>query len=176
MLSAGASVIHNPESNMKLGAGIAPVRRMLERGLKVGIGTDGAASNNDLALFKEMDAAAKLQKLAAHNTSALTAYQTLRLATIDGARALGMEKEIGSLEAGKAADVIAIDLRHAHMRPLHDLMSQLVYAATGQEVTTVICDGKVVVENSRVLTLDLERTLADADRMRDLIQSTLAAG
>ncbi|MBS1982959.1 MAG: amidohydrolase [Bdellovibrionales bacterium] len=164
---SGAGVVHNPESNMKLGSGIAPVRAMLNAGLRVGIGTDGAASNNDLNLFKEMDTAAKLQKLAHADNTAMTAIQALRMATYEGARALHMEKIIGSLEVGKRADIVIIDTHVVNMQPLHDIPSQLVYATTGTEVETVLCDGKIIMEEWDVLTMSRKDIFTRVERYRE---------
>jgi 5-methylthioadenosine/S-adenosylhomocysteine deaminase len=147
-------IIHNPESNMKLGSGVAPVRQMLLEGCTVGIGTDGAASNNDLNLFKEMDTAAKLQKLIHADNTAMTAIQALRMATREGAKALGLGDITGTLEVGKRADIIVIDPANSNMQPLHDIPSQLVYATTGTEVETVICDGQILMEEWYLLTLN----------------------
>ncbi len=149
-----ASPVYNPESNMKLSAGAAPIRRYLDHGIKVAIGTDSAASNNDLNLFKEMDCGCKMQKLVNKSTTALTAPEALRMATLDGAHALGLADKVGSLEIGKLADFIAVDLRAPHMQPLHSIASQLVYAANGSEVQHVVCHGKILFEDRQYRTLD----------------------
>ncbi len=146
--------IYNPESNMKIGVGAANIPQMLQDGVLLGLGTDGCASNNNLSLFSEMDTGAKLQKLANLNSAAISAVTMLELATIRGAEALHMEKDIGSLEVGKCADMILVDLNRPHLQPLHDVSSALVYSANGSEVTTVICDGAVVVENGICLSLN----------------------
>lgn len=140
-------VIHNPESNLKLASGIAPVSDYLRSGIRLGLGTDGAASNNNLNMFQEMDTAAKLQKLKGCDPTAMTAVEALRLATHDGARAIGMEDRIGSIEVGKLADIIVIGYDTPNMQPLHDIPSQLVYAAHGNEVETVICHGQIRYQN-----------------------------
>ena len=147
------SVIYNPESNMKLGAGAAPIPKLLQAGVTVGLGTDGPASNNDLNLFKEMDIGAKLQKLMASNNMAMTAKMALEMATCNGAKALGLGDKTGSIEVGKCADLIVIDPNVAHMQPQHDVASLLVYAAKGSEVETVVCHGKVVVRNRQCTTI-----------------------
>jgi len=155
-------VSHNPESSMKLAAGLAPVPAMLERGICVGLGTDGCASNNDLDMFREMGTAARIHKVAEMNPTVMNASAVLRMATIEGARALGLDEQVGSLEAGKWADVIIVDMRKPHLVPLHSYFSQLVYAASGADVTTSIIHGKLVMEKRRLLTMDL------ADVMREV--------
>lgn len=159
--AAEVKVAHNPESNMKLASGIAPVPDLLAAGVCVGLGTDGCASNNDLDLLQEMDTAAKLHKVAALDPTVLPAEQVLKMATIDGARALGLEKVIGSLEPGKKADLIVIDCRKPHLTPLYHPASHLVYAARGSDVDTVIINGRLVMENREIRTLDLARVTAD---------------
>ena len=166
------AAIYNPESNMKLSSGVAPIPRLLGAGVVVGLGTDGAASNNDLSVFREMDTAAKLQKLTQHDNTAMTASQSLRMATIDGARALGIEDRVGSVETGKFADLILVDLVHPHMQPVHNVVSQLVYSASGLEVDTVICHGKILMESARIetiTTLDASKIYAEASALRDAI-------
>ncbi len=158
----GVKVVHNPESNMKLASGVAPVPDLLARGVPVGLGTDGCASNNNLDLFQEMDSAAKLHKVHRLDPTVMPAPAVLDLATLGGARVLGMEKEIGSLEVGKKADVIILDLNRPHLQPVYNLYSHLVYSASGSDVRDVIIDGKLVMENRRLLTLDEEEILAKA--------------
>jgi 5-methylthioadenosine/S-adenosylhomocysteine deaminase len=161
----GVKVSHNPESNMKLASGIAPVPELLAAGVCVGIGTDGAASNNNLDLFLEMDTAAKLHKVHRLDPTAVDAATVLRMATCEGARALGLQDRIGSLEAGKQADVIVLDTRRPHWTPLYHPASQLVYAARGSDVTTAIINGRVVLENGRILTFDVEKAMDDVNRI-----------
>ena len=146
-------VAHNPESNMKLASGVAPVPQMLKAGVKVGLGTDGAASNNNLDLLQEMRSAALLHKVFTEDATVLPAYQALEMATIGGARALGMEKEIGLLKPGYQADLILIDLEKPHFCPRHDLVAHLVYAALASDVDTVLVSGQIVVEQGQVVTL-----------------------
>ena len=153
-------VSHNPESNMKLASGTAPVPDMQAAGVTVGLGTDGAASNNDLDMFEAMRQAAFLHKLQRNDPRALPATTALRMATIDGARAIGLDKEIGSLEAGKRADVIVVSMRGARQTPMYDPVSHLVYVSRGDDVRTMIVNGKVLMRDRRVLTLD-ERTVLD---------------
>ncbi len=155
----GARVSHNPESNMKLGSGVAPVARMLAAGITVGIGTDGCASNNDLDLFQTMDMTAKLQKVANLDPTVLSAETVIRMATIDGARALGLDGEIGSIETGKQADLILIDTRQPHLTPIHHPASAVVYAAKGSDVQTVMVAGRMVVKERRLLTIDVAEAM-----------------
>ncbi|MBW2194554.1 MAG: amidohydrolase, partial [Deltaproteobacteria bacterium] len=143
----GVGLSVTTESEMKLASGVAPVPRFLEIGISVGIGTDGCASNNNLDMFQEMDFVAKLHKVDNLDPTVLNASQVLNLATRDGAAAIGLEKEIGSVEAGKRADLIIIDTHKPHLTPLYDPASHLVYAVNGGDVKDVIIDGRVVVEN-----------------------------
>jgi 5-methylthioadenosine/S-adenosylhomocysteine deaminase len=162
LADAGAGVAHCPESNMKLASGIAPVTELLARGVPVGLGTDGCASNNNLDMFQEMDTAAKLQKVRHLDPTALPASQTLALATWGSARILGLEQEVGALSPGLKADLIVIDLNQPHLTPLYDPYSHLVYAAGGADVQTVMVHGQIVVQEKKLLAFDLEETLAKA--------------
>jgi 5-methylthioadenosine/S-adenosylhomocysteine deaminase len=153
---------------MKLASGIAPVVDLLARGVPVGLGTDGCASNNNLDLLQEMDTAAKLQKVHRLDPTALPATQALDLATRNGARVLGLEKEVGMLAPGMKADLVVIDLDQPHLTPMYDPYSHLVYAAGGADVQTVLVHGRVVVRDRRLLTFDLEETLG---RTRELARS-----
>ncbi|HPI40643.1 MAG TPA: amidohydrolase [Pseudobdellovibrionaceae bacterium] len=148
------SIIHNPDSNFKLASGVAPIPTYLKQGLVVGLGTDGCASNNNLNLFGAMNLATKVQKVFHKNSLAMTASQALKMATLESAKALGIEDQVGSLEVGKRADILFIDLELPHMQPIQDLVSHLVYSATGMEVHTVICDGKILMKNRKILTLN----------------------
>jgi 5-methylthioadenosine/S-adenosylhomocysteine deaminase len=158
----GVRVAHNPESNMKLASGVAPIPDLLKRGVPVGLGTDGCASNNNLDLFREMDFAAKLHKVHRLDPTAMPAEAVLEMATLGSARVLGMEKEVGSLEPGKKADVIVVDLNRPHLQPVYNVVSQLVYSAAGADVRDVVIDGRIVMQNRRLLTLDEEQILAEA--------------
>jgi len=149
LADSGIGVIHNPESNMKLGSGAAPIRKMLQAGVTVGLGTDGPASNNDLNMFSEMRTAALLQKLVCSDNTALTAAQAVHMATLGSARALGIDSLVGSLEVGKRADFAVVDLSSPHMSPMHSECAQLVYAATGQEVVLTVVDGKIVFDKTK---------------------------
>jgi 5-methylthioadenosine/S-adenosylhomocysteine deaminase len=155
-------VVHNPESNMKLASGVAPVPDLLARGVALGLGTDGCASNNNLDLFQEMDFAAKLHKVHRLDPTVMPSRTVLEMATLGGARVLGMEEEIGSLEAGKKADVIVLELNRPHLQPMYNPVSHLVYSATGADVRDVIIDGKLIMENRKLLTLDEEEILERA--------------
>jgi len=157
------SVVHNPESNMKLASGIAPVPELLAQGVTVALGTDGCASNNNLDLFAEMDTAAKLHKVSKLDPTVMDAQTLLTMATVNGARALGLEHSIGSLQAGKRADLIVIDTKKPHLIPLYNPYSHLVYAACGHDVKHSIIDGNVVMENREILTVDVEDVLARAN-------------
>lgn len=152
----GVGVVYNPESNMKLVSGVAPVPRMLEMGICVGLGTDGCASNNNLDLLREMDTAAKLHKVHTLDPTVMDAQTVLKMATIGGARVLGLEGEVGSLEPGKKADLVILDLHQPHLCPLYNVISHLVYAARAADVRTVIVNGKMVVENGSLKTLPVE--------------------
>lgn len=155
----GCKVVHNPASNMKLASGVAPVPEMLKAGITVGLGTDGCASNNNLDMIKEMSTAAKLHKVARLDPTVMDAQTVVRMATIEGAKALGMERTTGSLEIGKKADIIIIGLNKPHLTPLYSEYSHLVYAASGADVDTVIINGKVVMENRRLLTINEEEVM-----------------
>lgn len=154
-LKRGVGVAHCPSSNTKLSSGVAPVVGMLKAGVAVGLGTDGpAGSNNDFNLFEEMDLAAKMQKVFTGDPTALPAKAAFEMATIGGARALGMEKEVGSLVEGKRADLITVRLDAPHAVPLYDVYSHLVYALKASDVGDVMVNGKLIVRNRRVLTFD----------------------
>ena len=173
----GVSVSHNPASSMKLAAGVAPVPLMLEKGIAVGLGTDGSASNNDLDLFQEMDLSAKVHKATLLDPTVMSAETVLKMATIEGARVLGMDRLIGSVEVGKQADIIILDMNQPHLTPLYNPYSQIVYAARGGDVKTSIIDGKPVMENRRLLTMDLpavmERVRAIAAHIQSEHQSAI---
>lgn len=165
--TTGAAVSHNPTSNMYLAAGIAPIPQMLLAGVPVGLGTDGPASNNNQNMIEALKFAALLHKVHALDPTALTAEQALEMATIGAARALGLEHEVGSLEPGKRADVVIADLRTVHAAPVHHPVSALVYAAIGSEVETVLVDGRVIMEEGRVLTANEEEAIAEAQHVAE---------
>jgi 5-methylthioadenosine/S-adenosylhomocysteine deaminase len=155
----GVRVSHNPESSMKLAAGVAPVPEMLKHGIKVGLGTDGSASNNDLDMFREMDTAAKIHKVTSLDPTVMSAQTVLKMATIGGANVLGLDKLIGSIETGKQADIILVDMNQPHLTPLYNCYSQLVYAARGADVKTSIINGKVVMKDRQLRTIDLPKAM-----------------
>ncbi len=172
--SRGVGVAHCPSSNMKLASGAAPVTRMLELDMAVGLGPDGpAGSNNDFSLFEEMDLAAKLQKVTTLNPQALPAGAALDMATIRGARALGLEKEIGSLEPGKRADAILVRIDRPHAQPLYDAVSQMAYALKADDVRDVMVNGKVVVRDGRIMTLNQQAILQKAEEYRARIAASV---
>jgi 5-methylthioadenosine/S-adenosylhomocysteine deaminase len=167
-------VINLPESNMKLASGISPVPRLLAQGITVGLGTDGCASNNNLDLFEEMDTTAKIHKVGAMDPTVLDAFAVLRMATVSGAKALGMADRVGSLEVGKKADVIVIETHKPHLTPMYNPYSHLVYAAKGSDVSHCIINGKLVMENRKLLTLDLQKVLRDATEVSKKVLSWLS--
>jgi 5-methylthioadenosine/S-adenosylhomocysteine deaminase len=165
----GVGVVHNPQSNMKLASGVAPVPEMLKEDLALGLGTDGAASNNDLNMWEEMDTAAKLHKVFNRDPKVVSAEEAFEMATIRGARALHMEKEIGSIENGKRADLVIVDLDALNETPFYNIYSDLVYAAKAADVRTVIIEGRVVMRNDRLLTLNEQAIKSEARRFRERI-------
>jgi 5-methylthioadenosine/S-adenosylhomocysteine deaminase len=167
-------VVHNPQSNMKLASGVSPVPRMMQEGLLVGLGTDGAASNNDLSMWEEMDTAAKLHKVFTNDPKVISAEQAFALATIHGAEALHLEKEIGSLEVGKRADIVIIERDSLHQIPLYNIYSDLVYATKSTDVETVIINGRVVMRNRRLLTLNESAIKISARTFREKIAHSLS--
>ncbi len=169
----GVGVAHNPQSNMKLACGVAPVPEMLKAGVAVGLGTDGAASNNDLNLFEEMDTAAKLHKLNSKNPTVLSAREALEMATIRGAKAIHLDKEIGSLEVGKRADIVVVNLQTSHHQPIYNLFSSLVYSTKGSDVETSIINGKVVMQSGKVLTLNEAEINQQTKKYREQIVNSL---
>jgi 5-methylthioadenosine/S-adenosylhomocysteine deaminase len=171
----GVGIVHNPQSNMKLASGVAPVPEMLKENLPVGLGTDGAASNNDLNLWEEMDTAAKLHKLISKDPKVVTAEEAFEMATLRGARALHLEKEIGSIEKGKRADLVIVDQDDLNQMPSYNIYSDLVYATKAADVRTVIVEGRVIMRDRRLLTLNEETIKADARRYRQRIIESLGA-
>jgi 5-methylthioadenosine/S-adenosylhomocysteine deaminase len=167
----GVKVITNPESNMKLASGISPVPRLLAEGVTVGLGTDGCASNNNLDLLSEMDTTAKLHKVASMDPTQMDAFTVLRMATLEGARALRMGSLTGSLTEGKRADIIVVDTRKPHLTPLYDPYSHLVYAARGSDVSHVFINGKMVMQERKLLTLDVDEVMERAEtRAADVLR------
>ncbi len=170
LASKGTHVSHCPSSNMKLGSGIAPVAEMFERGVSVSLGADGAPCNNRLDMFTEMRSAALLQKVG-RGADALPAARVLRVATRGGARALGLEDEIGSVEPGKRADLIVVDLERLHTTPRPAVVSTIVYAAEAADVRTVLIDGRIVMRDCQLTTLDESEVIADAWRQYELLST-----
>ena len=167
-------VVHCPESNMMLASGVAPVVDMRKAGINVGLGTDGpAGSNNNLDMVEEAASAARLQKITRGDPKALTARDVLEMATIGGAKALGLDAKIGTLEPGKRADVIVLDLQQPKSQPVYAVESAIVYAASGSAVTDTICDGKVLMRSRKVLTVNVPETLAKAKEYRDKVVASL---
>jgi Cytosine deaminase and related metal-dependent hydrolases len=158
----GVNVSHNAISNMKLASGIAPVHKMLEKGVNVSLGTDGCASNNNLDLFEEMKMAALLHKVNTFNPIALPAQQVLQMGTVNGAKALGTET--GMLKAGMKADLIMVDMKKPHLTPCFDVPSHLVYSARGSDVRTTIVNGKVLMDDYKVLVLDEQKVMEEAQK------------
>jgi len=167
-------VVHNPQSNMKLAAGVAPVPKMMKEGVFVGLGTDGAASNNDLNMWEEMDTVAKLHKVFSGDPKVISAQEAFELATIRGAQALHLEKEIGSLEPGKRADLLIIERDVLNQIPLYNIYSDLVYATKASDVESVIINGRIVMQNRRLLTLNEAAIKRDARVFREKIIKSLA--
>ncbi len=170
----GVGVAHNPESNMKLASGAAPVTKYLAAGVKLGLGTDGAASNNDLDMFESMRQASFLAKHSTHDPTAVPAQAALDMATMGGARVLGMEKTIGSLEVGKHADLITVSMRAARQTPMYDPVSHLVYVTRGDDVRTTIVNGKILMKDRQLKTLDRAAVIADANRLAARVRAAVA--
>jgi 5-methylthioadenosine/S-adenosylhomocysteine deaminase len=169
LAASGTAVCHCPESNMKLASGIARIPEFLKRGVPVGLGTDGCASNNDLDMLLELDTMAKLHKVDTLNPTVLDAATALRIATRGGARVLGLQNLIGTVEPGKCADLIVLDMRKPHLTPLYHVYSQIVYACRGSDVRDVIIDGKIVMRNRKLLTLDVAKVMDDVREIADRV-------
>jgi 5-methylthioadenosine/S-adenosylhomocysteine deaminase len=161
LAARGVRVVHNPESNMKLASGVAPAVELLDRGVLMGLGTDGCASNNNLDMFGEMDTAAKLHKVYRLDPTVMGARTVAQLAVRGGSKVLGLENQVGCLEPGMKADIIGLDLNRPHLTPLYNVYSHLVYTASAADVTLNIINGRVVMRNRELLTLDVERVMAD---------------
>ncbi len=161
--STGTNVVHCPSSNLKLGSGIAPIAKLLEEGISVSLGADGAACNNRLDMFTEMRTAALLQKVL-HGPEVMPAKRVLRMATIDGASALGLDSEIGSIERGKKADLSVVRLDRLHSTPASDAVSALVYSAEAEDVDTVMIDGEILMRDRKLLRTDETDTISTAQR------------
>jgi 5-methylthioadenosine/S-adenosylhomocysteine deaminase len=172
----GVSVSHNPQSNMKLASGVCPAAKMLGAGVNVAIGTDGASSNNDLDMWEEMRSASFLQKVTEMDSCALPAWETLKMATVNGAKALGLGNRIGQLKEGMLADIIMVDMQKPHMQPQTDVIANLVYCAKAADVDTVIVDGKVVVQGGRLSDADLPELYRRAGERVEEIAKEVAGG
>ena len=170
----GTSVAHNPESNMKLASGAAPVTKYLAAGVKLGLGTDGAASNNDLDMFEAMRQASFLAKHATHDPTAVKAQDALDMATIGGARVIGMEKVLGALEKGKRADLITVSMNSARQTPLYNVVSHLVYVTRGTDVQNTIVNGKILMRDRQLKTLNRDAVIADANRLAVRVREAVA--
>ncbi|MDN5301316.1 MAG: 5-methylthioadenosine/S-adenosylhomocysteine deaminase [Thermoanaerobacteraceae bacterium] len=165
------SVVNNPTSNLKLASGFAPVEKMIKKGINVALGTDGPSSNNNLNMFEEMNLAAIINKSVNHDATSIPAITAIKMATVNGAKALGLEKEIASIEVGKKADLIIIDTQKPHFYPRHNIISALAYSAQASDVKTVIVDGKIVMEDYEIKTIDTERIMFEAEKAaKDLMR------
>ena len=172
MAETNTPLSYNPESNMKLGSGTAPILKALEKGITVSMGTDGSASNNNLNLFAEMDTGAKLQKLA-NPSRIVLAKDIFSMVTVSAGKALGLSRSIGRIQPGFFADVIALDLQYPHLYPRHDLLNHLVYSTAGTEVDFVMCGGKILMQNSQILGVDVSKIYAQAETIKEQIKKTL---
>jgi 5-methylthioadenosine/S-adenosylhomocysteine deaminase len=164
------NVVHNPTSNLKLGSGIAPVPQMMESGVNVALGTDGTASNNNLNMFEELHLAALIHKGAAQNPLLVNANDAIRMATINGAKALGIEKEVGTIEVGKKADIVLIDMDKIHLTPYNDAVSSIAYSVQASDVDTVIINGKIVMEKCEIKTIDIEKAKYEVSKIIERIR------
>jgi len=169
--SMDASVVHNPSSNCKLASGIAPIGIFLKNGINVAIGCDGSSSNNNQNLFEEMHIASLLSSVNTGHLCNLRPFDMLKMATINGAKALGLDNKIGTLEAGKEADILLLDLNKAHLTPLNDPFSALVYAAQASDVDTLFCQGKMVMQNRKVLGMDQQEIQREVNSRWKAIQN-----
>ena len=173
LAARGVTVSHNPQSNMKIASGVAPVEKLRAAGALVTVATDGPCSNNDLDLFEELRTASFLQKSATGDPTALPAWEALRMATANGARAMGYsDGELGVIRAGALADLIVVDLQKPHLQPVHDVVSNIVYCGKAADVDTVMVDGRIVVEHRRIEGVDLPELYA---RMSEAIARIASA-
>ncbi|MEM1539933.1 MAG: amidohydrolase [Candidatus Bathyarchaeia archaeon] len=175
MKARGVKVSHNPISNLKLASGISPVPRMLEHGITVSLGTDSPCSNNAADMFEVMKVAALLHKGVSRNPTVMSAQQVLKMATLDGARTLCLENEIGSIEVGKKADIVIVNFEKPHLCPLYNEFSHLVYVAKSADVETVIINGKIVMENKRLTTLNVDRIMEMVEKAKNSLLQKLQA-
>lgn len=170
LAESGASVVHCPESNLKLASGFCQTGKLARAGVNIALGTDGAASNNDLDMFSEMRTAALLAKAVAGDASVLPAWQALQIATLNGARALGMEDRIGSLEVGKLADIVAVDMGALHATPIYNALSHLTYSTNISQVSHVWVGGRLLVENHQLTTMNVDQLRAQTSAWQERIQ------
>jgi 5-methylthioadenosine/S-adenosylhomocysteine deaminase len=175
LASTGTSVSHNPVSNMILGDGVAPVIEMLAANVTVALGSDGAASNHSQDMFETMKMASLLQKVHHCNSSVIDAWTVMRMATVGGARALGLEQVCGTLETGRRADLILVDVDRAHIQPINDIFSQMVHCAKSSDVRTVVVDGIVRMHEGELVSLDVPKIIHDAQRAQRDIMRRIAA-
>ena len=169
----GVKISHNCVSNMKLASGVAPVSEMLKKGITVSLGTDGAASNNNLDLLEEMKTAALMQKVQNLDSTVLSAQEVFKMATLNGAEALGMEKEIGTIEEGKKADMVLLDFNSPHLTPYRHPLSHIVYSAKGGDADTVICNGQILMQERELSILDEKEVMLQAEEaVKDLLSRT----
>jgi len=173
MVEKRVGIAHNPECNMKIASGIAPIPELLKLSAKIGFGTDGVASNNNLNMLEEMHTAALLHKINSKDATVMTAKQVVRIATQGGADVLGMGNEIGSLEVGKKADLILIDMNKAHLVPLYNIYSQIVYSMSAQDIETVIVNGKIVMENKQIKSVNEADLFAEIKEIARRVQQSL---
>lgn len=165
------SVVNNPTSNLKLASGFAPVEKMIKKGINVALGTDGPSSNNNLNMFEEINLAAIINKSVNHDATSIPAITAIKMATVNGAKALGLEREIASIEVGKKADLIIIDTQKPHFYPRHNIISALAYSAQASDVKTVIVDGKIIMEDYEIKTIDTERIMFETEKAaKDLMR------
>ncbi len=169
----GVGVAHNPECNMKISSGISPIPKLIQAGAKIGLGTDGAASNNNLNMIQEMHTMSLLHKVNTMNPTVLPAEEIVRIATIGGAKVLGKDKEIGSIEINKKADFIAIDTNYPHSSPMYNVYSTIVYALLGNEISDVIINGKTIMKDYKILTLDEDKIISDAKNFAKMLKKNL---
>lgn len=158
------TAVYNPQSNMKLASGVAPVVKMMKKGINAALGTDGASSNNNLNMIEEMQTASYLQKLWSRDATALGAYEALKLATVNGAKGLGLEDKLGKIKEGYTADIVIMDMNKPHLTPMFDVFANIVFASSGSEVKTVIINGNVVMEDYNILTADESYIIYDAKK------------
>ncbi len=170
----GVTIAHNPQSNLKLVSGVAPIQKMLDAGVICTIGTDGASSNNDLDMWEEMRTAALLQKSTTQNPCALPAYEVLKMATVNGAQAMGHRGRLGVIEEGAIADIIVVDMMKPHLQPIHNVVSNLVYSAKASDVVMTIVDGRILYESGRVAGVDYDELFCDIAEATDTIKAQLS--